>query len=193
MSTGGPVNRRTFLVGLLGTAALTACSSGVPGSGPVEVVSSAAPPQPSQAAAPPATGASQEDIVRGFVEALGTNQPDAAGAYSAARQYLTPQTQQTWQPDSRTPILIYNQYRTDILSDPRDTVRMEAEPTGQVDTNRAYRWLPAGEPRQLDFTLLRINGEWRISKVPDEIVLRDDAFRRLYLQQIGRASCRERV
>lgn len=183
MSTGGPVNRRTFLVGLLGTAALAACSSGVPGSGPVVVISSAVPPQPTQAAAAPAAGASQAEIVNGFVEALGSNQPDAAGAYSAARQYLTPQTQQVWQPDSTTPILIINQFRSDTLPEPRDTVQVEAEPTGRVDASRAYNWLPSDEPQQLNFTLLRINGEWRISKLPDEILLREEAFGRLYLQR----------
>lgn len=114
---------------------------------------------------PPSEGASQLLIVEGFLHAMSTYQPD----YAVARQYLTEQASKEWHPEDGAQI-----YADGVpLTDAGSSVRLLAQPVGQVDAKGIYTAADEkSEPIRQDFALVRNSqGQWRISKPPSGLLL----------------------
>jgi hypothetical protein len=107
----------------------------------------------------PQPGMSATGLVDGFLGALA----DSDGNYAVARQFLKPNA--TWRFDSGT--TLYDN-RSTVRTGPR-TVQVVLHRSGVIDANGAYRTAP-GTLRE-DFTLLRVGGQWRISRPPEGILL----------------------
>jgi hypothetical protein len=170
------VRRVRLVLACLALLAAGACVR-VPDEGPVRDA-----PQPTLAApdegfpfepARPQRGETPSEIARHFLEAMMANPIQL----STAREFLTEQAQETWKPEDRT-----------------ITYPGPISPTGEVtitvDLGNAHwlnsrgRWqgdLPTAE-RRLTLPMGREAGEWRISDVPDAMIVLDSFFEERFQQ-----------
>ncbi|WP_446665401.1 LpqB family beta-propeller domain-containing protein [Flexivirga sp. B27] len=125
----------------------------------------------------PTDGASQKDIVGGFLDATaGTNQN-----YDRAREYLTKDASRNWTP--RT-VAVTSGTRDLIVSD-KNSVTATAESTAALDAGAHLTEEPDGATTTADFTLTKVDGQWRIAKLPSNFGLwmSVDQFKRIYQPQ----------
>jgi Lipoprotein LpqB beta-propeller domain/Sporulation and spore germination len=159
------MRRRPLLVGVLAAAVLIAGCTTVPTSGPVTEHSmepSGAVTGVRVAPLPPADGATKLLIVEGFLHAMSNSESD----YRVAREYLTEAAAKSWKPQSGVQIYAdgYPPTETD------QTVVLVAPLTGLIDAGGVYR-PESGQLRQ-DFGLVKnSNGQWRISRPPDGLLM----------------------
>ncbi len=114
---------------------------------------------------PPSDGASPLLIVEGFLHAMSTYQPD----YAVARKYLTEQASKEWHPEDGVQV-----YADGVpLTDAGSSVRLMAQPVGQVDARGIYTTADEkADPIRQDFALVKnAEGQWRISKPPVGLLL----------------------
>ena len=167
----------TLGIGLIAALTLVGCA-GIPGSGPVQpglTDINQAEQLVQFSAFGPTAGASQEELVRGFLTAANSPGDD----YSVAREYLTPEYAAQWDPYFG--VLIWEgsrPYRADgdaagMLS---LSVVAEVEPNGRL--------LPTeqGESTDLRFEFTRQGSEWRISSAPAGVILDRSTFEAIWAQ-----------
>ncbi|MGF1432279.1 LpqB family beta-propeller domain-containing protein [Kitasatospora sp. LaBMicrA B282] len=143
---------------------------------------------------PPRDGQSPREVLQDFLDAAISDEHD----YQTAREYLTPEAVNTWQPDSGAVIL--NEIRP--IAAPGDgdpdhaTVTLHEQETGSLDARHTYRAQDAKND-QYDATFKLINvakdsgkdgkdtaarAQWRISELPSELILNLTNFRNAYQQ-----------
>ncbi|WP_031510765.1 LpqB family beta-propeller domain-containing protein [Streptomyces megasporus] len=128
----------------------------------------------------PRNGASPWEIVRGFLEATTSDEPD----FRTAREYLTDRTAETWDPFARTTVLDdaprVLSSRNDLVG--RETRGVMLEVTGArialVDGEHSYR--PGEGTYRETFHLVKVDGQWRIDRLPDGLVVAQSDFQRNY-------------
>lgn len=170
------MRRPLTVVGLLLCLALAATGClGIPQDGPI--VETEAQGDPNQDLGfyndprPPAPGEPPADIVNGFLDAL-TAIPVQT---NTAEEFLTPEAAATWRPQRRTIT-----YADASLPEGSNRITVELTGANQVDAGGSWRGpLPAAE-RELSFTMQRVEGEWRISDLPDARVVPESWFGRAY-------------
>ncbi|MFW0180611.1 LpqB family beta-propeller domain-containing protein [Rothia sp. P5766] len=117
----------------------------------------------------PQPGASPSEIIEGFLHA-GTGVKDD---YSVARQYLTKDLAQSWRPDGRT--LVYNSSFTTRATGENSYV--VAVPTStEIDNRGLATSYTTFTDTEIEFSLEKVQQEWRISAVPDGTVLSRTEF-----------------
>lgn len=172
-ATGMPRRATARPVGLL-TALLILClllpaCTAIPTDGPVGVISASDGETGGVAAVfdprGPAVDASPARILVDFITA-GTGTSDG---YSVARQYLTPELQDTWTPEERIVL-----FRSDPRVEAREAegaYQIQLETTGIIDAAgvRTNSVVPATET--MDVRLVQVDGQWRIDEIPDGIML----------------------
>ncbi len=118
----------------------------------------------------PQPGATQEEIVLGFLAAAISPSDD----FSIARQYLTDDA--AWDPGARIIVRSGAQPEVSLTGETTATAAMaalsEIGPTGALQL--------AGGDRMLEFGLAQVDGEWRIADAPDGIVLSGLHFSELF-------------
>ncbi len=157
---------------VLGFALLLGGCTAIPTSGPVEVglkdlkqadqVYQYKPPGP-------IAGASQEDLVRGFVLA-GTS---AVDDYATAREFLTSDYAGQWDP-----------YYGVLVDEGSRPYREEGDSSGvlslaataKVDANGDMLPVGPGPSMEMRFEFERVGGEWRIASAPSGIILDANMF-----------------
>lgn len=167
------MTRRAATTAVVVAAALTLAScAAVPGSGPVEP-GLADLKQAEQLvqfnASGPLLGATQEQIVRGFLTAA--NSP--LDNYSVAREYLTPTYAAKWDP-----------YFGVLVGDPPMPYRADDEDSGvlslsvvaEVETSGQLLSKETGESTELRFEFMKQGDEWRISSAPSGVILDRTTF-----------------
>ena len=196
MADRGAGVRRGAVAALLGVLLLlvAGCVS-LPRQGSVvEGPAQGAPdPVPGFLADPPRDGASPEEVVDGFLRASAAFDDD----YSASRLFLTPASVESWRPTERVVVVATSGLvvgRVDPQVPSADeagpaptatqgtvrTVRVTAPLIGEVD--RRGRWTTSA-PRSsyaVDLEVVRVDGAWRVSRPPDEVVLGQDVFDQIY-------------
>jgi hypothetical protein len=163
--------RAVLLAALLGLATLTGCMS-IPTTGPVKLVPGEAEVCQSCVnveVAPPTPGADPRQIVDGYLRANSNYQPN----YAIARQFLTAQAADTWQPELGARI-----YSSATPTGSGDRIRLKFQLTGSLAADRTYR--AQNKPAEEDFGLVRENGEWRIDRPPEGLMVEEYAFDRFY-------------
>lgn len=160
------------VLALLGILALAACA-GLPVSGPVTagrpVDETLTGPEVRFFPEKPQPGATQEEIVEGFLLAGSGSSND----WETARSFLAPAIQSSWEPSAGVAIVPTGE----IVAQPAvdDTVKVVLAPVASVDETGLYE--PAlGGTATLAFELVQVAGQWRISKAPDGIVLDESVF-----------------
>jgi len=112
----------------------------------------------------PSTGESQQDILNGFINAGTGPQND----YQAAREYLSQSLKTKWNPNNE---VLIQQGNPSISFSQSSEATVNLQVQASVDADGHYKVLDAGTTRSLKFTMVRENGEWRISSAPDLTVL----------------------
>lgn len=165
----------TLAIVLLAMAlVLTACA-GLPTSGPVHAGLAADensnPPDFSFLPDRPQPGASPTEIVEGFIRA--GSGPGLTENWERAREFLAPSIRDSWQPAASVTV--------DILGDrvysstAEGSVSLSLVAVATVDDKGAYERADGGST--LPFELAKqSDGQWRITKVRDGIVLDRDVF-----------------
>ena len=171
----GEWSRRGFL-GLLGGLGLMAGCAQVPTTGPVVRVqsSSSAPQRPGidVAPQPPARGASPDLILAGFLQAM----TSANDGYRLAREYLTGSAARDWDPQSEA--VIYDATQNKPVATDRDA-SLRAPVIARLDRGGRYR-AAGSDVFDHDFAMVRVDGQWRISRPPRGLVLSQLTFTRNY-------------
>lgn len=160
-----------LLAALFALASLTGCIS-IPTAGPIKPVLGEAEVCQSCVnveVAPPTPGADPQQVVDGYLRANSNYQPN----YAVARQFLTAEAADRWRPEVGMRI-----YRAKDPKGSGDSVRLTFTLTGALAEDRTYS--PSNKKLRVDFGLTRENGQWRISRPPEGLLVEQYAFERSY-------------
>lgn len=167
---------RRLLVALVAVIALTGCAT-LPMDEPVR----SAPVDLSQGnrelipavLAGPRSGDSPEQILEGFLAAMGTYQRD----FPVAREFLVPAQQGLWHPSD---IRVHESSIPRPFDPKTKKLRMQAGWLGTVGADGG--WNPAKRSAQVryDFQFVQVNGEWRIANPPAFLLMSDISFKTEY-------------
>ncbi|SDC05190.1 Sporulation and spore germination [Geodermatophilus telluris] len=163
------------LLPVLGALALLAGCSTVPtSSAPVQITEAPARPAGEVGIEPaePPPGGTPEEIVRGFVDAAAST----VTGYPVARRHLAPEAADSWSGEGAI-TLVGPDYAT-VTTDAGGVV-MTGDLVGTVDSRGVFTG-SAGEAYTREFTLVEVDGEWRITNPPDGLLMLVPDFERLY-------------
>jgi hypothetical protein len=128
---------------------------------------------------PPAKGASQTDVVNGFL----ASSADFRNDHAVARLYLTAGARQRWRPQAGT--TVYDKTTRVTTPVEGDRVTFGADEIGRIAADGGYRAARPGAPLEKSFRLVRESGQWRIAELDDGLLLSsaeaDDTYRALSL------------
>lgn len=172
VARGRPRARRARGVGLVVALAVLAGCASIPTSGPIATGSPApveeSPPIP--LAALPQQDDTPEGIVAGFFSAARAGVFDD---FDVAREFLTRGASVRWDPWDRLHVAA----RDPELSVDGDTVVAVVELAGSVDRSGVFVEAEPGSEVTLSFGMHQdAAGQWRISELPNGLVIRDSAF-----------------
>jgi hypothetical protein len=155
------------LLGLVLVLALTGCAS-LPMAGPVRIGPDLVPTNDGDSfyysPSSPVDGATQAEILSGFIAAGTGPQND----YAVAREYLSESIRSTWNPNQE--VLIQRTSPKVEISD-QDTAELQVDVSAVVDADGKYQVTPTGTSRNLEFSFVLENSQWRLSAAPDATVL----------------------
>ncbi len=120
----------------------------------------------------PSIGASQMQIINGFLYAGNGPQDD----YAVARKFLTVDNTSKWHPSSET---LIQTGQTSVVANTGTKIRLRVNFDARVALDGTYHSEP-GSSRILDFRLLQENGQWRISSAPNLTILLGPNFSVLF-------------
>lgn len=111
----------------------------------------------------PAEGATQQQIVSGFVRAGAASD----GSFETAREYLTPEASKSWVPEGE--IVLYST-TTPLTVTPQapNAAILSGVVEATIGTDGRYLNAAPSAGRRASFEFARINGEWRISNLPKD-------------------------
>ncbi len=147
--------------------ALTGCAS-LPMSGPIRIGPDLAPATDSESfyysPALPADGATQTEILAGFLAAGTAPQND----YAIAREYLEESIKSVWNPNQEL-LIQSSSPKVQVVSD--EVASVEIEVLARIDSAGRYETLPAGTTRVLEYGFGLQNGQIRLIAAPDVTVV----------------------
>lgn len=97
--------------------------------------------------------------------------------YPVARQYLTQAQSVTWKPDKRA--LVFREAQVVKTAIENEYV-YQLDVAYSVDADGIATQYPAGTKESIPVTLDQVEGEWRISKVPDGTAIPEETFKVIY-------------
>lgn len=164
---------RLLALAALGALILSGCA-GIPDSGGVHagqtVENTEASPEFDFLARSPQPGATQEEILLGFVEAAASPQD----RYAVAREYLTPEFAGGWDPDASTLIDSGSLRSPQVLNANAMTLTVSA--LADVGVAGDYVQRDAPTPQVLGYEFAQVDGQWRISRAPQGILVDQPTF-----------------
>ncbi|GAB3283171.1 hypothetical protein GCM10027449_25910 [Sinomonas notoginsengisoli] len=122
----------------------------------------------------PRDNASPQATIEGFFNAGSGSQND----FTVARQFLAPAQAVSWKPSNRT--LVYRGSPTVVSTGRENEYRYEFDLAVSVAADGIATQLPAGTKEHVDVTLSQVDGQWRLSKLPDGTVIPEATFKDLY-------------
>ncbi len=182
------VHRRAALLALITVlavgAGLSGCT-GVPTSSAAVDVTQVADQIDPVAPEAPQSGQQPDQIVRGFISATARTDLDTAAgsSFAAARQYLTPDAQTSWQPAGGPVVVLAQGYRTEVDTTDHNTVTISGTTLGTLDSDRAFH-ASAAVPYTRVLHLVQVDGQWRISDPPPELVLTESDFSTAFRERV---------
>jgi Lipoprotein LpqB beta-propeller domain/Sporulation and spore germination len=175
-------HRRTVTVQLIALAVLLSGCASMPDDGTVNHVDSSHRADPDSQVrvfgVSPRKGERPQQIVRGFLEATTSDE----ATFSTAKRYLKRGTAEDWDPFARTSVLSGgpspSKSRKDAGAGKGYTVQVSGTRVAEVDDRHAYA--PESGEYSEGFHLSKADGEWRIDRLPDGLVLGESDFQRIY-------------
>lgn len=119
---------------------------------------------------PPTPGDDQVSIVDGFIDAMGSYEPN----YEVARDYLTPEARSSWEPSAGATVYSGNKPAMELLDDER--VELTQTVTGTLGADGAYTPVASGQSRTFELRLEQVDGEWRIANPQPGLLISDFNF-----------------
>lgn len=171
---GRPAQLGAFLLALL-VVVLAGCAR-IPISGPVGKSSEGSAGNlnaPVFLPAAPQPGASPETIIDYFYRAGSGYEDD----YAVARQYLTQASSVSWKPDQRA--LVYRDARV-VATGIENVYNYELDVAYTVDADGITTQSPEGTLERIPVTVTQVDGEWRISAIPDGTAIAEETFKVIY-------------
>ncbi|MDR2252293.1 MAG: GerMN domain-containing protein, partial [Bifidobacteriaceae bacterium] len=131
------------------------------------------------AAAGPAAGASPDQIVEGFLQAM---MAGATDDFKVARSYLADEIAGTWDPSAQ--VTVYQSGEAPVVAESATQagrITLTVTQVGRVDEVGRYGVLaPTSRSETLELTE-NDSAEWRIAELPDGTVIPEDVFRGDYV------------
>ncbi|KQO99471.1 LpqB family beta-propeller domain-containing protein [Leifsonia sp. Leaf264] len=161
---------------LISLALLTGCAT-IPLSGPVQEGSSSDTDDALELdliARGPAAGATQAEILLGFIDAAATPQD----RYAVARQYLTSSFDDVWNPDAGT--TIDRGVDREYTSTGELAMSLSVTPTAVVGQHGDYTEDLPDARVALSYEFQKVKGEWRISKAPQGTLIDETTFPQVF-------------
>lgn len=123
----------------------------------------------------PDEGASPEQIILGFLHAGATS----GQRLDITRSYLTDTLARAWIPDSQTVIYDGRELQVRPVKGTPDTYRTKVHVQATIDTEGRYSVAPPNLWEIFEFTVTKVDGEWRIDQL-------EEGFGRvLQVQEVG--------
>lgn len=173
--TGRPRLARAAAFALALLMVLAGCAR-IPTSGPVGKSSEGSAGNlsaPVFLPAAPQAGASPETIIDYFYRAGSGYEDD----YAVARQYLTQASSVSWKPDQRA--LVYRDARV-VATETENIYNYELDVAYTVDADGIATQSPEGTVEKIPVTVTQVDGEWRISDIPDGTAIAEETFKVIY-------------
>ena len=114
---------------------------------------------------PPQAGATADEIVTGFLEAMRATPV----SLTVAREFLSREAAEKWQPEQQ--IITYSE-----LGSPAGSSRVRVPMTDINVYDARGAWQRTQAARVLSLGVVEEDGEWRIDEVPDALVVPDSWF-----------------
>jgi hypothetical protein len=163
---------RALAVALLLAFALAGCV-GIPTSGGVNtgplVQSGAGEPPGADLPASPPKGATRDEILTDFMQAVVSPEND----YGIAREYLTTGAAHSWDP---TKSVLVRDGSPETSDDATGSTLYTVDTTASIDQNGIYSQQSAESSQSLSFSFEKVHGQWRISVLADGIVIARNSF-----------------
>lgn len=166
------------VVGLAMSMLLAGCV-GIPTSGGVStgpVIDDQLDPDRVFLPSDPRPGSEPAEILDDFMQAV----RGPANNYAVAQKFLTAKLAETWDPDAGV-LIRQGAASTSAVSDTAFTYTVTTRAT--VDADGRYSEQRDASTRTLNFEFAQENGEWRISKAEDGIVLSQSSFNSTFTEQ----------
>ncbi len=112
----------------------------------------------------PVDGQTQVEVINSFLNAATGPQND----YQTAREFLAPSFKAKWSPNDE---VLIQQGSLTLASLPNNAAAVSINVAATVDADGHYQANAQPVTRILDFKLVQVNGQWRISEAPNAIVL----------------------
>lgn len=123
--------------------------------------------------AAPQSGATPENIIDYFYRA-GTGYE---GDYAVAREYLTQAASVAWKPDQRA--LVYREAKV-VSTGVENVYNYQLDVAYTVDVDGIATQSPEGTIENIPATVTQVDGEWRISAIPDGTAIPEETFKVIY-------------
>ncbi|KZX20036.1 LpqB family beta-propeller domain-containing protein [Rathayibacter tanaceti] len=119
----------------------------------------------------PAAGASQRDILTGFIDAASSPQNN----YKIAREFLS--TGADWTPGEHVTV---DEGQRSASGQSASTLSLTITPVAEVDGTGVYTDVATTAALTLDYGFVQENGEWRISAPPSGVVIDRTTFEQVF-------------
>jgi hypothetical protein len=123
--------------------------------------------------AAPQPGAAPESIIEDFYRAGSGYEDD----YAVAREYLTQASSVAWKPDQRA--LVYREAHV-VRTAVENVYNYVLDVAYTVDADGIATQTPEGTTENIPATLTQVDGEWRISAIPDGTAIPEETFKVIY-------------
>ncbi len=123
--------------------------------------------------AAPQPGAAPENIIEDFYRAGSGYEDD----YAVAREYLTQASSVAWKPDQRA--LVYREARV-VRTAVENVYNYELDVAYTVDADGIATQTPEGTKENIPATVTQVDGQWRISAIPDGTAIPEETFKVIY-------------
>jgi hypothetical protein len=130
---------------------------------------------------PPQPGVAPTELVREFLASMGSFENE----FRAARAYMTPEQQTAWRPQEDAQV--YDGTETpevEVVDLDEDEgwaeVRLVAPRVAGITADGQYRTAEPDSEVEVDFQLAKVDEEWRIAELPDQLILSSLDVDRVY-------------
>jgi hypothetical protein len=180
---------RATVAALAAAVAAGGCST-VPTSGPVQQVGAGqigiSQENPQPIPVPPGSGWTAKQIVSGFLAASAS----FAGDHAVAREYLDNIAQRNWKPGWAVTVVSTAPttsnappIRRQVPGEPQSLARVKVTglPVATLTGTGQYLASSGSSSQSYDFSLIKINGQWRIDALPtSQLLLTETDFQQVY-------------
>ncbi|PFG30856.1 LpqB family beta-propeller domain-containing protein [Paramicrobacterium agarici] len=124
----------------------------------------------------PVPGASQEDLLKGFIAAASS----PLNNYAVAREFLAPDFRLEWNPDASVTLDDPGGRQFDRVSD--SAIDVAVSPTAVVDDSGVYSERAGAGTVEQSYSFAKVGDEWRITEAPNGILLEQSLFETVFDQ-----------